>query len=84
MTLTAALLIMLGLLFAFMRERFEASAHPSPGKLPERRDPLPPKVMNYDTIAAQQLHRIEERRRRAIPDSGMRRRKSDGASDERR
>jgi hypothetical protein len=34
MVLTAALLIMLGLLFSYMSERFEASAHRLPASFP--------------------------------------------------
>lgn len=75
---TATFLIACGLLFGWMRERFEASAHPSPGKLPPTRNANepPPKAV-YDVLAEHQLQRLEERRRRIAPDTGERRRKTD-------
>ena len=45
----------------------------------DRNNP-PPKDLtggNYDAVAIEQLRRTHERRRRAVPDNGMRRRKDD-------
>ena len=75
---TATLLIAAGLVWGYMREQFDSVAPPPPGKLPERKPEQPPKAV-YDVLAEQQLQKLEERRRRIVPDTGERRRKSDHA-----
>ena len=79
MAFTAALLITLGLLFSYMGERFERSAHPPPGKLPERKPPTRDTIgkVTYDPVADEVLRRMNERRRKSNIDNGMRRRKED-------
>ena len=80
MMFTAAILITIGLLFRYMDERFEASAHRSPApaaleKPKATRDTVG--KVTYDPIADGVLVRVNERRRQQIPDSGLRRRSTD-------